>query len=120
MGRQFELIVFWYPTQMFHTGHSNQSKTPRYGMTFIQELSAMKVGVKWKMSGLDYSLAYSKMFREMIIRHAHRYVYADRPQKGMLALNARVVNRDIYEYEQQSIAGWHIENVEAERRLLDC
>lgn len=42
MGRQFELIVFLYPTQMFHTGHSNQSKTPRYGMTFIQELSAMK------------------------------------------------------------------------------
>ena len=42
MGRQFELIVFWYPTQMFHTGHSNQSKTPRYGMTFIQELSVMK------------------------------------------------------------------------------
>ena len=79
-----------------------------------------EVGVKWKMSGLDYSLAYSKLFREMIIRHAHRYVYADRPQKGMLALNARVVNRDIYEYEQQSIAGWHIENVEAERRLLDC
>ena len=79
-----------------------------------------EVGVKRKMSGLDYSLAYSKLFREMIIRHAHRYVYADRPQKGMLALNARVVNRDIYEYEQQSIAGWHIENVEAERRLLDC
>ena len=76
-----------------------------------------KVGVKRKMSGLDYSLAYSKLFREMIIRHAHRYVYADRPQKGMLALNARVVNRDIYEYEQQSIAGWHIENVEAERNL---
>ena len=79
-----------------------------------------EVGVKRKMSGLDYSLAYSKLFREMIIRHAHRYVYADRPQKGMLALNARVVNRDIYEYEQQSIAGWHIENMEAERRLLDC
>lgn len=79
-----------------------------------------EVGVKRKMSGLDYSLAYSKLFREMIIRHAHRYVYADRPQKGMLALNARVVNRDIYEYEQQSIAGWPIENVEAERRLLDC
>ena len=79
-----------------------------------------KVGVKRKMSGLDYSLAYSKLFREMIIRHAHRYVYADRPQKGMLALNARVVNRDIYEYEQQSIAGWHIENVEAERKLSGC
>ena len=79
-----------------------------------------KVGVKRKMSGLDYSLAYSKLFREMIIRHAHRYVYADRPQKGMLALNARVVNRDIYEYEQQSIAGWHIENVEFRFFYLAC
>lgn len=72
------------------------------------------------MSGLDYSLAYSKLFREMIIWHAHRYVYADRPQKGMLAFNARVVNRDIYEYEQQSITGWHIENAKAEQKLLGC
>ena len=62
-----------------------------------------EVGVKRNIPGLDYSLAYSKLFREMIIRHAHRYVYADRPQKGMLALNARVVNRDIYEHEKQSI-----------------
>lgn len=76
-----------------------------------------EVGAKRKISGLDYSPAYSKLFREMIIRHAHRYVYADRPQKGMLALNARIVNRDIYEYEQQSIAEWHRENVEAERNL---
>lgn len=76
-----------------------------------------EVGVKRNIPGLDYSLAYSKLFREMIIRHAHRYVYADRPQKGMLALNARVVNRDIYEHEKQSIAGWHTENVEAERNL---
>ena len=79
-----------------------------------------EVGVKRKMSGLDYSPAYSKLFREMIIWHAHRYVYADRPQKGMLAFNACVVNRDIYEYEQQSITGWHIENVEAEQKLLGC
>ena len=68
---------------------------------------------------MDYSLAYSKLFREMIIRHAHRYVYADRPQKGMLALNARVVNRDIYEHEKQSIAGWHTENVEAKENFTE-
>ena len=76
-----------------------------------------KVGVKRKMSGLDYSLAYSKLFREMIIRHAHSYVYADRPQKGMLALNARVVSSTLYEDEKQSVAGWHEENVKAECNL---
>lgn len=76
-----------------------------------------EIGVKKKSSNLDYFPTYSRLFREMIIRHAHRYVYADHPQKGMLALNARVVNRDIYEYEQQNIARWHIENVKAERNL---
>ena len=53
----------------------------------------------------------------MIIRHAHRYVYADRPQKGMLALNARVVSSTLYEDEKQSVAGWHEENVKAECNL---
>ena len=42
---------------------------------------------------------------------------ADRPQRGMLALNARVVDRDMYEREQRSIAGWHAENIRAERNL---
>ena len=66
---------------------------------------------------LDYSPMYSKLFREMIIRHAHRYVYAEHPQKGMLALNARVVNRDWYEAEKHDMAGWHIENIKAEANL---
>ena len=59
-----------------------------------------EVGVKRKSTDLDYSPAYSRLFREMIIRHAHRYVYADRPQKGMLALNARVVSSTLYEDEK--------------------
>lgn len=76
-----------------------------------------EVGVKRKSTDLDYSPAYSRLFREMIIRHAHRYVYADRPQKGMLALNARVVSSTLYEDEKQSMAGWHEENVKAECNL---
>lgn len=53
----------------------------------------------------------------MIIQHAHRYVYSDQPQKGMLELNARVVNRDLYEKEKQEMAGWHIEQIQAEQSL---
>ena len=60
---------------------------------------------------------YTRIFRRMIIQHAHRYVYSDRPQKGMLELNARVVNAQLYEREKQEMAGWHIEQIQAERNL---
>lgn len=53
----------------------------------------------------------------MIIQHAHRYVYAERPQRGMLELNARIVNQDLYEREKQRVAGWHIEQIRAEQNL---
>lgn len=69
---------------------------------------------------LHTNLIENDSFIEVPKRRKQRlrcFVYADRPQKGMLALNARIVNRDIYEYEQQSIAEWHRENVEAERNL---
>ena len=51
------------------------------------------------------------------MQHANMYVYSDRPQKGMLELNARVVNRDLYEKEKQELAGWHIEQIQAEQSL---
>lgn len=76
-----------------------------------------EIGEKGSYPDLDYSPMYSKLFREMIIRHAHRYVYAEHPQKGMLALNARVVNRDWYEAEKHDMAGWHVENIKAEANL---
>ena len=76
-----------------------------------------QVGAKGPYKDLDHSPYYSKLFRRMIIQHAHRYVYSDRPQKGMLELNARVVNAQLYEREKQEMAGWHIEQIQAERNL---
>jgi hypothetical protein len=62
-------------------------------------------------------MVYSQLFRCMIIQHAHRYVYVERSQRGMLELNARVVNRDLYKREKQDIAEWHIEQIRAEQNL---
>ena len=76
-----------------------------------------QVGSNGPYTDLDFSPRYSQLFRRMIIQHAHRYVYSDRPQKGMLELNARVVNRDLYEKEKQGMAGWHIEQIQAEQSL---
>lgn len=76
-----------------------------------------QIGERGPYHNLDFSPQFSQLFRRMIIQHAHRYVYADRPQKGMLELNARVVSRDLYEQEKQSVAGWHIEQIQAEQNL---
>lgn len=76
-----------------------------------------QIGRKGPYHDLDFSPRISQLFRRMIVQHAHRYVYADRPQKGMLALNARIVSRDLYEQEKQSMAGWHIEQILAEQNL---
>lgn len=66
---------------------------------------------------LDYSEHWSQFFRKIIIEHAHRYVYAIKPQKGMLAINPRVINADLYEAENDEMAGWHDEQMNAEAQL---
>ena len=54
-----------------------------------------------------------------MLRLSGNWIYAeDRLQKGMLALSASC--KSIYEDEKQGIARWHIENVEAERKLSGC
>lgn len=67
---------------------------------------------------LDYSEYWSAFFRKIIIEHAHRYVYAIAPQKGMTAIKVRRVSADLYEREKSMMAGWHDEQMEAEAQLL--
>ena len=54
-----------------------------------------------------------------MLRLSGNWIYAeDCLQKGMFALSASC--KSIYEDEKQGITRWHIENVEAERKLLGC
>ena len=54
-----------------------------------------------------------------MLRLSGNWIYAeDCLQKGMLALSASC--KSIYEDEKQGIARWHIENLEAERKLSGC
>ncbi len=66
---------------------------------------------------LDFSEHWSKFFRKIIIEHAHRYVYAIEPQKGMLAINPRRIDAALFEREKGIMAGWHEEQKEAETQL---
>ena len=78
-----------------------------------------EVGKKGDLDFLDYSSEHSLLFREMIIKHAYRYVYAEKRQRGMLALNPRIVRRELFEQEKESMSGWHTEQMQAEKELYD-
>lgn len=55
-----------------------------------------EIGSNVSCQQLDYSAYWSQFFRKIIIEHAYRYVYAIKPQKGMLAINPRRVNATLY------------------------
>lgn len=76
-----------------------------------------QIGSDMSCTQLDYSKYWSRFFRKIIIEHAHRYVYAIKPQKGMLAIKPRLVNRALYEAEKNEMAGWHNEQMDAEAKL---
>ena len=77
-----------------------------------------QIGDKGPYDLLSCSPHWSSLFRKMIIQHAHRAVFADKPQKGMLAINPRIVNNALYYEEQQSIANWHENHMSAEEALM--
>lgn len=77
-----------------------------------------EIGSNISVDELDYSPRWSEFFRKVIIEHAHRYVYAIEPQKGMLAIHPRLVNRTLYLQEQEKLATWHQENIDAEISLM--
>ena len=76
-----------------------------------------EVGSKMSCAQLDYSAYWSQFFRKIIIEHAHRYVYSIKPQKGMLSINPRIINADLYEAEKDIMSGWHDEQMNAEAQL---
>lgn len=53
----------------------------------------------------------------MIIQHAYRYVFSLHPQKGMLRLQPRVVNKLLFEQEKESMINWHMQQIQMEKML---
>lgn len=83
------------------------------------QLLVTEIGSTKSIIQLDYSKQWSIFFRKIIIEHAHRYVYADAKQKGMLAINPRSVNKALFEKEQTELSGWHEEQISRERSFYE-
>lgn len=78
-----------------------------------------EIGSTQPALGLNRSPHWSQFFRKIIIEHAYRYVYAIKPQKGMLAVRPRMVDRTLYLEEQENLANWHHEQISAEQALKE-
>lgn len=76
-----------------------------------------QIGDNGTFDSLNNSPYWSSLFRKMIIQHAHRFVFADKPQRGMLAVNPRMVNKVLYDEERKAMETWHEENMFAEESL---
>ena len=81
-------------------------------------IAITQVGCNYPFEKFSGEIEWSNFFRKIIIKHAHRYVYADSKQRGMLAINPRIVNEELYKQEQLDIKNWHTEHTEAEQALL--
>ena len=81
-------------------------------------LAFTEIGNHKDCSVLDYSEYWSKFFRKIIIEHAFRYVYANTRQRGMLAINPRIINKELFLAEKQRMSDWHEESNRFETNLL--
>lgn len=81
-------------------------------------LAFTEIGSKTDYSQLDCSEEWSLFFRKIIIEHAFKYVYSNSRQKGMLAINPRIVNKNLFLAEKEKMSGWHKESIIIEQNLL--
>jgi hypothetical protein len=58
-----------------------------------------------------------KMVR-MIVRHAHRYVYAQEPIQGVSEIRQRIVDLELTRQEDEHWKKWHEQQSKAERELM--
>ena len=76
-----------------------------------------QIGNFRKTCDLHMSEKYSLFVRNLIVEHAHRYVFAPERIKGMLLLHHRVVNRELFIQEKIFWEKWHEDQVRNEKEF---
>lgn len=84
-----------------------------------KKLLFTQVGYHGDYSVLNKSERFTRLFRKMIIEHAHRYLYSRSRQNGIGLIKTRRVNLKRYIYEKDGIENWHKNQTEYEREIYD-
>lgn len=76
-----------------------------------------QVGARPPRRGTQFSPEQAEIIRRCIAEHAHRFIFASKPDANMASLRPRTVNADLVKDENAKWSKWHEEQTEAERNL---
>jgi Protein of unknown function (DUF4238) len=83
-----------------------------------RHLMYTKIGARFPPRGVLLTDSETSGFREMIARHAHRYIFAASPDSEAPRLRPRAINAARVALERAQWESWHADQTEAESKLI--
>jgi hypothetical protein len=77
-----------------------------------------QVGRRPPRRGTSFSPEQAEIIRRCMAEHAHRFIFASKPDQHIAALRARMVNADLMKNENAQWLKWHEEQAAAESKLM--
>ncbi len=77
-----------------------------------------QVGSRPPRRGTQFSPEQTKIIRSCIAEHAHRFIFASKPDTNMAILRPRTISAELLKDENTQWSKWHEEQADAEKKLL--
>jgi hypothetical protein len=77
-----------------------------------------QVGSRPPQRGAQFSSEQAEIIRRCIAEHAHRFIFASKPDANMESLRPRTISAELLKDEEAQWSKWHEEQTEAEKKLL--
>ncbi len=84
-----------------------------------KKLLFCQIGKKSSAASLSNSIDWSILFRRMIIQHAHKFVFAEKPHECVSILRPRTISKELFEEERFEMIHWHGSNMAAENDFFN-
>jgi len=78
-----------------------------------------KIGERPPLKGTIVPEELAEMFQRFTAEHAHRYLFAAKIDPQVQTLRPRVVNKTLFNEEEEKWKRWHDKNTSAERKLYE-
>ena len=86
----------------------------------LKNLAIEAGDIMWYIAAsLSNSIDWSILFRRMIIQHAHKFVFAEKPHECVSILRPRTISKELFEEERFEMIHWHGSNMAAENDFFN-
>jgi hypothetical protein len=85
-----------------------------------RKLLFTQIGSSFDFSVINRSSYWTQFFRKIIIEHAHRYVFAEKPDEDIFQIRPRVISKEAFDQEKKTLAEWHSKHSKIENEFLSA